>query len=159
MASVKWLTNITVVDQEFEGRFQTEDYVYYPANEAEMPSFPVTTINVKSIIQKPQNYSILSPGSHYIQGLAWSGEGTIRSVQVSTDKGKTWSEAELGRTGNKYAWVPWRHLWKAEKPGEYTIYSIAKDSKGRQQPMTPFWNKKGYGYNAAAKHHIKIESI
>jgi hypothetical protein len=41
--------------------------------------------------------------------------------------------------------------------GEYTIKSRATDSFGQIQPNLPFWNKKGYGYNAIDKIKVKVE--
>ncbi len=35
------------------------------------------------------------PGYYEISGLAWSGGGAIRRVEISTDNGKTWTDAQL----------------------------------------------------------------
>ncbi|MBU8906818.1 sulfite oxidase [Desertibacillus haloalkaliphilus] len=157
MASVKWLKNITVIDHSFEGPFQTDDYVYYP-NEGEMKPFPVTTINVNSTIQYPLNYTIIKNGVHRVHGIAWTGKGEITNVQISFDEGNTWQEAliETDPT-HRYTWCKWSIDWRVQQEGEYTIQSRAIDSKGRLQPQEPHWNKKGYGYNAVAKIHVKVE--
>jgi sulfane dehydrogenase subunit SoxC len=38
---------------------------------------------------------LLDRGYHEITGLAWSGRGRVRAVDISTDGGITWSEARL----------------------------------------------------------------
>jgi hypothetical protein len=53
--------------------------------------------------------------------------------------------------------MQWEWRWKVYEKGEYTILAKATDSSGRTQPFTPMWNRKGYGYNAIQKVHIKIE--
>lgn len=155
MASVKWLKKITVIDHDFEGPFQTVDYVYYPNGDKD--PFPVTTINVNSIIKKPLNYSIVDTGIHIIEGIAWTSDAKITSVAVSFD-GQNWLEAILSNDlKEKYALSHWKFTWNVSKKGDYTILCRATDSKGRTQPLKPFWNKKGYGYNAISKIHIKVE--
>lgn len=152
MASVKWLKKITVINYPFTGPFQAIDYVYYPKD---IEPFPVTTTNVNSIIQYPLNYSILDAGNHTIEGIAWSGEGDITTVEISFD-GHHWSNAILLKnTTEPYAWTKWKYQWNALE-GEHIIFCRATDSKGRRQPMNAFWNKKGYGYNATSKAHVKI---
>ncbi|MDQ7864979.1 hypothetical protein RCO48_39430 [Peribacillus frigoritolerans] len=47
--------------------------------------------------------------------------------------------------------------WSISEKGEYTIKSKATDSFGQIQPNLPFWNKKGYGYNAIDKIKVKVE--
>ncbi len=42
---------------------------------------PVTTINVRSLIQQPLDYQILDAGIHNIDGIAWTGEGKIIKVE------------------------------------------------------------------------------
>ncbi|MFJ8246903.1 sulfite oxidase [Peribacillus asahii] len=158
MASVKWLRKITVINHSFKGLFQTNDYVYYPYKSRDNDSFPVTIMNVNSLIQQPLNLSILDTGAHQVKGIAWSGQGIITEVQLSFDKGETWLQATLNQLPNQpYSWSSWFFDWKVDNKGEYMIYARAKDSSGNVQPLTPFWNRKGYGYNAISKIAVKIE--
>lgn len=158
MASVKWLMKITAMDQRFKGPFQTIDYVYYPENNSQNSYEPVTTMNVNSFIQNPLNYTVLDMGSHLIHGIAWTGEGKIVKVDVSTDDGVHWNNADLNiATHNDYAWTYWSFHWYAAAAGEYTILSRATDSHGRTQPLKARWNRKGYGYNAISRTKVKIE--
>lgn len=158
MASVKWLKQITVIDAAFNGPFQSVDYVYYPKKDSYADAFPVTTINVNSTIQKPLHMEILNTGKHFINGIAWTGKGVITKVEISTDNGETWQEAKLNILTNEPCGLSaWSYEWPVSEKGEYTIFSRAADSTGRVQPALPFWNQKGYGYNAVDKVQVKIE--
>ncbi|MFS0634318.1 sulfite oxidase [Mesobacillus foraminis] len=158
MASVKWIKYITVMDSEFSGPFQSIDYVYYPHKDNEKDARPVTEMNVNSTIQNPQDMDILNAGTYLINGIAWTGKGRITMVEVSLDKGHTWKQAEIQRHGStEYSWVRWSYKWTAAERGEYRIMSRASDSFNRKQPSEPFWNRKGYGYNAIDHIKVKIE--
>ncbi|MCM3788584.1 sulfite oxidase [Domibacillus indicus] len=157
MASVKWIKQITVIDDHYRGPFQSVDYVYYPHKESNKDAFPVTHINVNSTIQKPLNMDILNTGTHMIRGIAWTGKGVITKVEISFDRGQTWLTAKKEPAQTGYGWVSWSYEWKAQKKGEYTIMSRAVDSYGRTQPASPFWNRKGYGYNAIDQIEVKVE--
>ncbi|MBM7651023.1 sulfite oxidase [Neobacillus cucumis] len=157
MASVKWLKKMTVIDTEFKGPFQAVDYVYYPNKENDNGKYPVTTIHVNSTIQYPLNRQLLDTGMYQIKGIAWTGKGTITKVEISLDSGQTWDPCQLTSTFEKYSWVRWSYQWQAFKKGEYTIKVRATDSEGRVQPAEPFWNRKGYGYNAIDRIQVKVE--
>ncbi|MEB1808604.1 MAG: sulfite oxidase [Bacillaceae bacterium] len=158
MASVKWLQKITVVDQPYEGPFQTDDYVYYPDPHTGEGKLPVTTIRVNSIIQQPLDHSVIDEGAHVIVGLAWSGEGQIEEVEISFDKGNTWEAVTLAQDRTKrYAWTEWQYIWTTPGKGKYTIQTRAMDSNGNVQPEREYWNRKGYGYNAIHKINVKVE--
>ena len=50
----------------------------------------------RTVITRPSGGQKLNgPGFYEISGLAWSGGGLVRSIEVSTDNGKTWREAEI----------------------------------------------------------------
>lgn len=159
VASVKWIKQISVIDYEFKGLFQTVDYVYYPDKESDAGAYPVTTLNVNSSIQKQLNMEILDTGKHQIRGIAWTGAGKIAKVEISTDGGIHWFKAKLApqSAGENYAWAPWSYEWTAVTKGEYTILAKATDTCHRTQPTTPLWNRKGYGYNAIDQIKVKIE--
>lgn len=157
MASVKWIKKIMVIDKEFKGPFQVVDYVYYPNKENDNGKVPVTTINVTSTIQYPLDRQLLHSGVYDIKGMAWTGEGQIAKVEISTDGGQTWDTCQLRSSSEKYAWIRWKYTWTAHEKGEYTILSKATDSNGNVQPLEPVWNRKGYGYNAIDKVKVKVE--
>ncbi|MGG3466959.1 sulfite oxidase [Neobacillus pocheonensis] len=158
MASVKWIKQITVIDSIYKGPFQSIDYVYYPNKNNDEGAFPVTAMNVNSTIQKPLDREILNTGTHTIKGIAWTGQGSISKVEISTDNGQNWRLANIRNSGpGDYGWFPWSYEWTVNVKGEYTIMAKATDSTNRTQPASPFWNRKGYGYNAYDKITIKVE--
>lgn len=158
MASVKWLKRIMVIDHEYQGPFQKIDYQYYSDPQRDTGKIPVTVTNVNSIIQQPLPLQLLDEGIHEIKGLAWTGWGSIQQVEISVDGGRSWDAAKLVySSAQPYAWTLWSYTWEVHKKGEYVIQSRAKDTQGRIQPVQPFWNRKGYGYNAIAEVKVKVE--
>lgn len=161
-AWVKWLTNIHISTQEFDGFYMVEKYRH--------PKFPVkpgtklspkdmkvlSELEVKSIITSPLEESKISSDKVLIKGYAWTGEATIKKVEVSTDGGKTWEKAKITRGEGRYVWCRWEYEWKPPKPGYYTLMCRATDSKGRSQPYIPFWNQDGYLYNAIDRVSIYV---
>ena len=157
MASVKWLKRITIIGESFTGPFQAIDYIYFPDRNSPSNGFPVTSMNVNSIIQQPLHLSELKQGLQTIKGIAWTGEGSIVKVEVSFDLGKTWKEANIQRRSkHRYSWTEWNYDWIFSSTGEFTIQSRALDSKGRIQPPEALWNKKGYGYNEIPSIKVNV---
>jgi sulfane dehydrogenase subunit SoxC len=88
----------------------------------------------KSVITFPSgNQRLPGPGLYNISGLAWSGGGAIRKVEVSTDGGKTYKVAEFAGPPLPMAltkfYLPWR--WRGE---EGMLQSRCVDEKGDMQP-------------------------
>jgi DMSO/TMAO reductase YedYZ molybdopterin-dependent catalytic subunit len=162
-ASCKWLTEIKVLDKEFEGNFMNPGYRF--PNRPVQPggavnpddTHPVTGLNVKSIITTPSDGASLRGRLVRLQGVAWAGEANIVKVEVSTDSGATWAPAQLGEKQSRYAWRMWGYSWRVPKAGDYTVMSRATDSQGRVQPETAAWNPSGYLYNAIDKVKINVQ--
>ena len=163
-ASCKWLSEIKVLDKEFDGNFMKPGYRMpnHPVKPGDPlnvdDSHAVTALSVKSIIAAPEDGSSVRSRVLHIRGAAWAGEADIVKVEISTDSGATWQTAHLGREQAKYAWRLWSHSWKAAKPGDYTLMSRATDSQGRTQPATAEWNPSGYLYNAIDQVKIHVEA-
>ena len=92
--SVKWIRRIEIADQPFMTREETSHYTeLLPDGSALQFSF---LMEAKSVITYPSGEMRLQqPGFHEITGLAWSGRGKIKKVEVSVNGGKTWHEAKL----------------------------------------------------------------
>jgi len=163
-ASCKWLTEIKVLDKEFEGNFMNPGYRMpnqpVKAGEAAKPedTHPITAVNVKSVISSPADGAIAKSPAVHIQGVAWAGEADVVRVEVSTDGGNSWQPAELGKEQVHYAWRLFSYKWKAPRSGDYTIFSRATDSQGRTQPATPVWNPSGYLNNAIDQVKIHVQA-
>ena len=84
--------------------------------------------------------------SYNITGLAWSGLGKIKKVEVSTDKGKTWNTSQIDGANQQLSPVRFRYnwIWNGE---ECSIESRATDSKNNIQPQRKDWSiKYGLGH-------------
>ncbi len=92
-----------------------------------------------------------------VRGFAWAGEETIERVEISTDGGSRWRDADLSPQKFRYAWRLFEYRWQAEKPGYYTILSRAIDSAGRVQPIVANWNPSGYLWHAIDRVNVKVE--
>jgi hypothetical protein len=99
----------------------------------------------------------LEAGPVTLTGRAWSGNGPIERVEVSTDDGSSFSAAVLDPPLGPHAWRGWRFDWDAP-PGEHVICSRATDAAGNTQPLEPPWNLKGFANNAVARVKVLVET-
>ena len=102
----------------------------------------------------------LPPGRHTLQGAAWSGMGRITRLEVSTDDGAHWGDAELVPfTSDPFAWVQWRAVWDSAALGDHILVCRAHDDAGNVQPLEPnaAWNRQGMGGNAVLKIPVTVQ--
>jgi len=91
---IKWLRRLEVADAPFMTREETSKYTdLRPSGKAVQFSFDM---EAKSVITFPSGEMTLDdPGFYEIRGIAWSGRGRVKRVDVSTDGGKSWRQAAL----------------------------------------------------------------
>ena len=130
-ASVKWLRRIDVSDRPFMTREETSKYTE-PFADGTSRMFSVR-MDARSLITHPAFPTRLERGWVEISGIAWTGAGRIRRVEVSTDGGKTWASARLQEPVLPLAHTRFRHLWEFTGT-ETVIMSRAVDETGYVQP-------------------------
>jgi sulfite oxidase len=162
--SVKWLTNLQVIDKEHEGFFVKTAYRYpnrrVAPGEAVAPQdmIPLTGLVVKSFINSPLDGATAAPSKVKVSGFAWAGESFISKVDVSMDNGSSWFPAKLGKERERYAWQSFEYEFNITQPGSYLLMSRATDDKGNVQPVAPQWNPSGYLWNVIDKVRINVKS-
>jgi hypothetical protein len=120
-------------------------------------TLPLRDLPVKSIISSPAANAVLPRGAAVsVSGFAWAGEAEIRRVDVSTDNGRTWAPAQLGRDRSRHAWRQFEYRWRPADGGSYLVLSRATDSRGLTQPVTPEWNPAGYVWNAIDSVRVNV---
>lgn len=130
--SVKWLRRIKVVDQPYMGMMES---TRYPSARPDGKSrWFESEMGPKSVITKPSGGQRLTTRGFYeITGLAWSGGGAIRTVEVSADGGRTWKEAQLQDPVLRKAHTRFRSDWIWDG-GEAVLQSRCTDDRGEVQP-------------------------
>ncbi len=131
-ASVKWLRRLELSDRPFMTREETSKYTDpLPGGKARMFSL---TMDAKSLITFPTWPERLDrPGLLEIRGIAWTGRGRITRVEISTDGGDTWEDAELQEPVLPKCQARFRRLWEWDG-GEAVLMSRATDETGYIQP-------------------------
>ena len=76
---------------------------------------------------------LAGPGFYEITGLAWSGRGRVRSVEVSTDGGATWHKAALSTAPEPVCTVRFTHPWQWDGKAAQLL-SRCTDETGDVQP-------------------------
>jgi sulfane dehydrogenase subunit SoxC len=131
-SNVKWIRRIELADQPFMTREETAKYTDpLPNDTARSFSF---VMDAKSLITFPAYPKKLSePGWWTITGIAWSGRGKIARVDISTDGGESWHEADLQEPVLPKCHTRFRLPWQWDG-GRATIMSRATDETGYTQP-------------------------
>ena len=131
--NIKWLRRLEISDAPFMSREETSKYTDPLKNEtARMFS---VVMDARSIITSPTYPQTLEKGWHEIRGLAWSGRGKIKAVEVSSNGGRTWDTANLqgpilSKAHTRFS-LPWK--WDGA-PTE--LRSRAIDETGYMQPTS-----------------------
>ena len=129
--AVKWLSRIKVVDQPAMAWHETGNNAdTLPGGKGLWFRFE---LGPKSVITRPSGGQTLRPGFCEITGLAWTGGGAVRRVDVSTDGGRTYKEAELQQPVFRHAHTRFRFPWKWNGE-EAVLQSRCTDERGEVQP-------------------------
>jgi sulfite oxidase len=149
--SVKWLGSISAQAAPSENYFQSQAYKLYPpwvrATDADVSKgWSLGEQRVSSVICSPRDGEKVRSRFVAVRGHATSGGGReIERVEVSTNAGRSWTEATLLSYRRPWGWCFWEaHL--GLEPGTHQIAVRAWDSAGETQPASAgdVWNFKGY---------------
>ncbi|KAF8253032.1 molybdopterin binding oxidoreductase [Wilcoxina mikolae CBS 423.85] len=173
----KWLDKIKVETRESENFYMQRDYKILPpcvvTKEQALEYWPkvpaIQGMPINSIVAYPEPETTVSADIHgelEVCGYALPQEdaGPVVRVEVSSNLGETWSEAEIvfpakkeleteeGRKKYKWAWVIWKYKMPKHQvqriAKETKIWSRATDLGGNRQDGTIPWNYRGVAYNA-----------
>ena len=130
--SIKWLRRAKVGDKPWHLRSETARYTD-PMPDGKWRQFSMV-METKSVITSPSGgQQLKKPGFYEVTGLAWSGSGKIRAVDVSFDGGKSWREAVVEGPVMDKALTRFKIGWDWDgRPA--VLMSRAVDSNGYVQP-------------------------
>lgn len=152
---VKHLSEIQVLDKVFDGFWMSAAY-RIPANAcacvepgtAPAKTIPINRFNVRSFITSQSDGDTVAVGREtVVRGIAFDGGYGIAQVVLSTDGGRTWTEARLGDDFGKYSFREWKASFRPSKKGPQELKVRAVNRIGQSQPMTGLWNAPGYMRN------------
>ncbi len=130
--NVKWIRRIELSDQAVMARNETSKYTeLLPSGKSRMFTLEM---DAKSVITSPVSGTFIpAPGLFQITGLAWSGRGKVKKVEVSADSGKTWAEAALDGPIISKAFTRFRIPWRWNGKVAH-LQSRVTDETGYVQP-------------------------
>ena len=158
---VKHLNAITVRDTAFDGFFMKTAYripdnacACTPPGQAATATVPIGRLNVRAFLTNLTDGAEIKAGAVALRGIAFDGGSGIKAVAVSSDDGRTWTEAALGQDLGVYAFRPWS-LGLTLAPGTHAIRVRATAHDGSTQPMEPRWNPSGYMRNVVETTRVR----
>src|SRR6056297_2570321 len=160
--SQKWLTRIELLDEKHDGTkmaapsYSVPTYPVAPGTDVPLEDFEtIHAMPVKALITHPQDGAEVGTEID-VRGHAWAGDREVRRMEVSSDYGESWQEAELDDPVNNGAWQNWRTNVTVPQAGYYEIWARATDSEGVMQPHAIRWNPKGYLNNSF--HKVSVQA-
>jgi sulfane dehydrogenase subunit SoxC len=158
--SVKWLRRIELGTAPFMTRWETARYTER-RGDGTFRQFSFV-MDARSLITYPGYPRQIEPGWVEIRGIAWSGRGAIRSVEVSTDGGRSWEAARLQDPVLPKAHTRFRYLWNWDgQPARFMSRAI--DETGNVQPTQAEYidahgvSRESYHVNAIVPYRVDSE--
>jgi DMSO/TMAO reductase YedYZ molybdopterin-dependent catalytic subunit len=120
MKNVKWLEEIEAVGYDFKGYWMQRGWS-------------------DSAIVKTESRIDVTPDDprvgeqYWIAGVAWAGDRGVSRVEVTTDGGGSWENAELKGPIAQASWRLWAYRWTPEEKGDHEVACRAADGNGDLQ--------------------------
>lgn len=118
---------------------------------------PITEMVVNSLITSPRDGEKVALGRPLtVKGIAWDGGYGIRLVEVSTDGGRSWRDAELAKDHGRFSWRMWSHVFKPARKGKASVMARATNRQGATQTFELILNPAGYHHNVVHKVDVQV---
>ena len=142
MKGPKWLTEIDLVDHESGGYWEQQGWDHN------------AVVKTTSRFDVPRDGDIVKVSGVAVSGVAYAGTRGIGKVEVSTDGGATWTEAQRTAPLSQLTWVLWNFDWTPPKEGSYQLVVRATDGTGAVQESNM---ASSYPGGAMGYHGIRID--
>lgn len=159
---VKMLTEIEVIDHPGTGFWMAVAYKIpdtptgeMKPGEADVKFVPINKMKPRSFFTNVETGATLAAGKPaLLKGFAFGGGSALKSVQISTNGGKTWRSTTLAKNYGAYGFRQWQAQITLAKPGRYRLMVKATNVAGHTQPLVAGWNPGGFIYNGI--EHVDI---
>ena len=133
---VKWLKRLEFSAEPFYCKEETSKYTALKKSGKAIQHFYANEVNSTVVTPSPEKpWTDLKDGDLVeIEGLAWSGMGTITAVDLSFDGGKSYVEADLKGLILPKSWTRWSYMHRYKKGENLLLTSRAMDDAGYIQP-------------------------
>lgn len=122
MKNVKWVESIEVVARDYKGYWMERGWS------------DLALVRTQSRIDVAGDSDAAVAGdATWIAGVAWAGDRGVDKVEVSTDGGRTWHDAQLKEPISPLTWRQWAYRWTPEEPGTTSVVCRATDGLGEVQ--------------------------
>ena len=138
MKMPKWLTRIEFVDHEYLGFWEWQGW----SNNGER--------QLQAVIDDPHEGALVRGGNFVITGWAVANQTGVRKVEISTDGGHCWEEAQIfSNPAPTQVWAFWKYVWMNPEKGKHQIEVRATDNNGKVQTSFPTgeWPDGATGYH------------
>jgi DMSO/TMAO reductase YedYZ molybdopterin-dependent catalytic subunit len=122
--NLKWITGVEVVTYDAKGFYETQGWG---------PDFVIPT---RATITEPPNAQVSRGGVIPVRGTAFGGDRGVSRVEVSTDDGRTWTDATITYPGTRLSWALWSFDWRPSTAGATAVLVRATDGTGGAQITT-----------------------
>ncbi len=133
---VKWLKRLDFSAEPWYAKEETSKYTALKPTGKAIQHFYANEVNSTVTSPSPEiDWSHLKDGDVVeIEGLAWSGMGTITAVDISFDGGDNYKAAKLKGLVLPKSWTRWSYMHTYKKGDKLYLTSRAMDDAGYIQP-------------------------
>ncbi len=133
---VKWLKRLEFASEPWYCKEETSKYTALKPTGKAIQHFYANEVNSTVTSPSPEiDWKDLQDGDLVeIEGLAWSGMGTITGVDFSLDGGRNYKEAKLKGLVLPKSWTRWSYMHTYKKGDQLLLTSRAMDDAGYIQP-------------------------
>jgi hypothetical protein len=160
---VKMLNDIEVLDRP-DANFWTATAYTIPdtphasvrPGETGFKSVPINRMVPRSFITNIKAGDTLAAGAPTLaRGIAFGGDTGVSRVDFSSDGGKSWQQAQLGKDEGKYSFRQWQLRFVPSK-GAQVLMVRCTSSSGETQPDVANWNPSGFMRNVIEQTPVTV---
>lgn len=152
---VKMLNDIEVLDRPDDNFWMKTAYTIpdtpyasMTPGESGVKMVPINKMLPRSFVTNIGPGEIVRAGTPTLaRGIAFGGDTGVARVELSSDDGKTWQAAKLGKDEGKYGFRQWETRVVLPAKGNYALMVRCINSNGVPQPDRSNWNPAGFMRN------------
>jgi hypothetical protein len=162
---VKHVNEITVIDETLNNfwmnpayRIPDNDCGFVEPGTTPAKTTPIKRYTVRSFITNYKDGDRVNAKEKIsLKGIAFDGGYGIKEIFYSTDGGKIWRPAKLGKDLGKYSFRGWTTDPLNLSAGNHELKVRAINRVGDSQPIDPLWNPPGYMRNVVET--VRVQAI